>query len=612
MAGNLNTLGAIALILCAALTLALGCGAGPEDLNGPTPTPAPVSTTMAAAMTATAVPPTSSPTPEPATAETPPAQTAVPSPSPTETPAPVSTMTAATASPVPIPSAQPAPTGTPDARRRGGTLNLATPNGIAHLDVHADVSPALSTWGPGIAYSRLLRLRSGADVELPSLAVECDLCARWQMVSPTTYRFDLRPDARWQNVSPALGRQVDANDVAFSYARQSDPELPNAALLANVAEARAFDRSTLLITLDKPDADALLAFADGHSKIVAREAVELSGDLRDGPTAGSGPWTFDPESGRDVHSFERNLDYYEPGLPLVDALRIHVGADDRTQAAAFQIGLMDIVSMRPDTWREYSERSPSAPFILAPQPGAGVEVAFKTTEPPFDNVELRRAAMLAMEPLKAIEEHWGGFGYIGPSFPAASAEWLLPQGELSARFSRRADAVDTAARSGAALPMPLAITVGDFGESYVHHAHAISVELSALGFDTELEVVNRRDYGERVWLGGDYRLMVGPPAPIVAPNGYLLTALHSQGIWNTTGHEDVALDDLIERQAVEFDPAARAELIQAIQRRVLDQAYRFMPASSQTIWTWRAPVRDFYPNFAAYEYHHWARVWVDG
>ena len=321
---------------------------------------------------------------------------------------------------------------------------------------------------------------------------------------------------------------------------------------------------------------------------------------------------YDPDGGRDVHSFERNPDYYETDSPLVDKLRIHVGADDRTQAAAFEIGLMDIVSMRPETWREYAGREPSAQFIAAPQPGAGVEVAFKTTEPPFDNIELRRAAMLAMDPVKAIEEHWGGFGYIGHGFPAASAEWLLPQDELIQRFGRREDAVEVAARSGAPFPIRLAITVGDFGESYVHHAHAISVELRAIGFETELEVVNRREFGERVWLGGEYRMMVGPPAPIAAPNGYLLTTLHSLGVWNTTDHEDGVLDDLIELQSVEFDPAARAELIHDIQRRILDQAYRFMPASSETVWTWRAPVRGFHPNFGAYEYHHWARVWVEG
>ena len=601
MIGTLNMRGVVALVLCAALSLALGCGMGEEPTPTPTPAPVPSATPQ----------PTASPTATGTPTALPPTRTPVSTATATATPAPPPSPTE-TATPVPIPPTAPAPTGTPDARKRGGVLNLATPNGISHLDAQADVSPALSTWGPGIAYSRLLRIRSGADVELPSLAVECDLCAGWEMESPTTFRFDLRPDAQWQNVAPVSGRRVDANDVVFSYERQSDPELPNSPLLVNVDEARALDRSTLRITLDKPDADALLAFADGHSKIVAREAVELTGDLRDGPTAGSGPWIYDPQSGRDVHSFERNPDYYETGLPLVDKLRIHVGADDRTQAAAFQIGLMDIVSMRPETWREYSEREPSAPFIAAPQPGAGVEVAFKTTEPPFDNVELRRAAMLAMEPLKAIGEHWGGFGYIGPGFPAASAEWLLSRDELAERFGRRNDAVKVAARSGVALPLSLAITVGDFGESYVHHAHAISVELRALGFDTELEVVNRRDFGERVWLGGDYRMMVGPPAPIVAPNGYLLTTLHSRGIWNTTGHEDDVLDELIESQAVEFDPSARAELIRSIQRRVLDQAYRFMPASAETIWTWRAPIRDFHPNFGAYEYHHWARVWVDG
>ena len=579
--------------------LALACGIAAD----PAPTP----------ITTTATPPTASPTREPTPDPTPIANppTRTPAPSATTTP-PTATTTpppapSATATPVP---ASPTPAATPDTRRRGGALNLATPRGVAHLDVHADVSPALSTWGPGVAYSRLLRLKSGEDVALPSLAVECDLCASWEMESPTSYRFELRPDARWQNVAPVSGRPLDANDIVFSYERQSAPDLPNSPLLINVDEVRAIDRSTLLITLDSADADAPLAFADGHSKIVAREAVELTGDLRDGPTIGSGPWTFDPNGGRDIHTFERNPDYFEAGLPLLDRLRIHVIADDQSQAAAFEIGLMDIVSMPPDTWREYAARAPDAPFIAVPQSGAGVEVAFKTTEPPFDNVELRRAAMLAMEPLKAIQEHWGGFGYIGHGFPAASADWLLPQDELAELFGRRDDALEVAATSGARLPVPLTITVGDFGESYVHHAHAISVELSAIGFETELDVINRRDFGERVWLGGDYRLMVGPPAPIAAPNGYLLTALHSRGVWNTTGHRDAALDELIEAQAVEFDPDARAELVRAIQLRALDMAYRFMPASAETIWTWRAPIHDFHPNFGAYEYHHWSYVWL--
>ena len=586
----------ISMVVGCFLFLAIGCDRSADQPPAPPTTIAPSATP---AMSSRSGPvPSPTPSPEPTPTPIPPTKTPVPTPTPIPT-----------ATPVPV---APTPRPTPDSRNRGGTLNLSTSENIAHLDVHMDVSPALSTWGPGIAYSRLLRLRSGSDVTLPSMAVECDLCVSWTMESPTTYKFELRPDALWHDVEPVYARPVTAGDIVYSYLRQSDSELPNSPLLHNIDELREIDPSTIRVTLDAPDADALLAFADGHSKIVAREAVELGGDLRDGPTIGSGPWVLEGSKPDDRHKFSPNERYYEQGLPLVQRLNILVLTGEDTRNAAFQTGMIDVMNMQPDEWLTYTRRFPNAPFMKAPQPGVGVEVAFKTTVPPFDDIGVRRAAMLGMEPVKAIKEHWGGFGFIGQGFAVASPQWLIPQNELARRFDRRLDAENALRSSGVASPIPIVLTVGDFGPSYTSHAHAISVELQALGFEVETEIVNRREFGERVWLGGEYQLMVGPPAPITAPNGYLLPVLHSSGIWNTTGHRDNVLDELLESQAVEYDPETRADLVRSIQERVLDQGYRFMPAAREAIWTWRTSVRDFHPNFSAYEYHHWARVWLDG
>ena len=116
-----------------------------------------------------------------------------------------------------------------------------------------------------------------------------------------------------------------------------------------------------MITLDAPDADALLAFADGHSKIVAREAVELNGDLRDGPTVGSGPWVLERDGSRQQHEFGPNPYYYEQGLPLLDKLNILIMTDDGTRNAAFQTGMIDVMNMSPEEWATYTERFPLAP-----------------------------------------------------------------------------------------------------------------------------------------------------------------------------------------------------------------------------------------------------------
>ncbi len=482
---------------------------------------------------------------------------------------------------------------------------------IAHQDVHQDVSPALSTWGPGISYSRLMRLKSGPDTPIPSLGLECDICEDWVMESATSYLFSIRDDARWHNIAPVGGRSLNADDVIFSYQRQGNPDYPNSPLLRNVSSLEYLGPLKLRIRFNLPDADSLLSLADGHSKIVAPEALGVRGDLRDGPTIGTGPWELERTAPDEVHSFTRNPNYFEPGLPLADNLRILILADAATRGAAFQTGLIDIHEMDPAEWLRHIRQFPNAPMLAAPQPGSGIEVAFKTTEPPFDDARVRRAAMFSMDPLRIIEEQWGGFGFVGGGGIVASPDWLLPESEISGWFSAH-DAANSLLRdAGLTSRIPVTITVGDFGRSHLDYAHAISVGMQSVGFDSRVEIANRRQFGEKAWIEGEYQLMVGPPAPVSTPNGYLLPVFHSEGIWNTTGHRDETLDGLLEAQAVEHNMDKRAELIRRIQNRILDQAYRFMPYTQIGIWTWQPHVQDFHPNFDASEYYHWARVWLE-
>ena len=135
--------------------------------------------------------------------------------------------------------------------------------------------------------------------------------------------------------------------------------------------------------------------------------------------------------------------------------------------------------------------------------------------------------------------------------------------------------------------------------------------MQSVGFDSHVEVVNRRQFGEKTWLQGDYQLMIGPTAPVSTPNGFLLPVFHSEGVWNTTDHRDDALDAMLEAQSIEYDAEKRSELIHRIQNHILDQGYRFMPLTRMEVWTWQPRVRDFHPNFSLFEYHHWSKVWLE-
>ena len=68
-----------------------------------------------------------------------------------------------------------------------------------------------------------MRLQSGPDVTLPSLAVECELCARWEMDGDGAFVFQLRPGVKWQDAAPVNGRSLTTDDIVYSYERQSHP-----------------------------------------------------------------------------------------------------------------------------------------------------------------------------------------------------------------------------------------------------------------------------------------------------------------------------------------------------------------------------------------------------
>jgi peptide/nickel transport system substrate-binding protein len=517
---------------------------------------------------------------------------------------------AVTQIPIASPSPAPLPTQPVDEDRRGGTLNLASRQAITHYDIHSDISPALSTWGPGVAYSRLMKFQAGPEISLPSLQVQCDLCSEWSMVDDVTFEFELRQDAKWQNIDPVDGRGVTASDVVFSYLSQQQSQSPNAALLHMLESVEAVDEKTLRLNLKAPDADFMVALADGHSKIIAPEALSITGDLASGSTIGSGPWILTESRPGVRHFFQANPDYYEQGYPLLDRLNIHVLEDVGTRDAAFQVRNIDVHQMSPIQWQKHVGRVPDAPVLFSPDQGTGLEVALNAGSEPFRDARLRRAALFSMEPWAAVEEAWLGLATVGQGLPAPSADWLLPKVELRSYFGDPEQALELVSEVGNTEPIHIVIKVGDFGEAYIDHSARIADEMRAVGFDPEIVVVNRRYFGENVWLGGDYQMFVGPTAPVLAPNAYLLSVLHSEGQWNTTGVYNTGLDGLIESQAQEFDPDKRKELFLEVQRRAMADSHRFMAAGGMSVWTWWPRVQSFHPNFAGFEYDHWSRVSV--
>ena len=136
--------------------------------------------------------------------------------------------------------------------------------------------------------------------------------------------------------------------------------------------------------LRRADAETLQSLADGHSKIVAPEAVAVSGDLFRGPNIGTGPWIWhETTSARSL--FDANPDYHQPSQPQAETLEIAYLSED-TRLAALLTGIIDISQLQEPRHGDALTGDESLSSIGVMQPGAGLELALNTSRGPLARI----------------------------------------------------------------------------------------------------------------------------------------------------------------------------------------------------------------------------------
>ena len=502
----------------------------------------------------------------------------------------------------------------------GGALTVAATSEIPHKDVHQEVQETLTALGPGLAYSRLLRLRSG-EIDQPNLLLECDLCESWQLSNDLSYIFNLRPGILWQNIAPLNGRAMTANDVVFSLNRLKTPGWPNAALLSSIGEAKSLTASSLQIDLNLEDADALLTLADGHIKIVAPEAVAVTGDLKEGPVIGTGPWVW-RETADNSMEFTRNGDYFEKGLPFLDQFNVVImrpnplsETSDSNRVAALHAGLIDVLSVGPSEWNIVHNRGSEFQTAVSRRSGAGIVLALNSRKAGLKETAVRKAVFRAIDPWDYLDIVWSGEGFTSVGIPVRESNWLLDRTDMRQNFfADPRKARQLLLNSGLTLPVDLEVTVrtDQIGDRHLVLEKNLISDLTDVGFNPEIRRMNPMQFSELV-IGPikDFQLAVGAIPPTSTTNSYLFGLLHSQGQWNLSGHSDAQLDLMIEAQSAEFDEIARRDQLINIQRRILEQAYLFSPLTTISRWVFRNNVKGFKPNAALSEYNFWSRTWLD-
>jgi peptide/nickel transport system substrate-binding protein len=406
-----------------------------------------------------------------------------------------------------------------------------------------------------------------------------------------TWTFTLRPGLEWHD-----GRPVTAEDCVASLKRWGRRDGMGTRLMAATRALRVVDQRTFVLELSRPFGFVIEAIGKPAAQVPFMMPARLAATepTRAVPEiVGSGPFTFRREEWRpgDRAVFRRNRNYRpreEPANGLGGGKVVRVEQvdfvslpDHATKVSALLAGEIDFLEYAPLDFVAMLRRDRNI-VVTAPRPLAqsmgGVQI--NHTQPPFDNLLVRRALQQAVDQ----REIMAGLG-LPPDITMEFCQSIFMCGGpyesdagtaplRGASIERARELLREAGYAGqrtvllhstdSALINPMALVLIDRMRRAGFNLDVVATDFSS--------VAQRRLNHEPVERGG------WSVVPVVWTGYDLANPLAHYGTAYNCGtaypgrYCDPELTPILERFAAESDPARRRELAAEMQARVHGQA----------------------------------------
>jgi len=497
-----------------------------------------------------------------------------------------------------------------DGIETGGHLDFTTNTTPNNLDPHTGTT---GTGGRNAYYNGLIRVSPLMD------GIELDLATSWEQPDALTYVFKIHKGVKWQNLPPVNGRELTSADVKYSLRRMAGLEIPPPPKSAKEKKKRGRalgfgdfkhnyymtaldrietpDRYTIIVKTKVPFAPMLNYLGSAWAKIVPKEVVDKYGHLQTALNIGSGAFIM-KEFRRDSHWLDvRNPDYFKPGKPYVDSIRVNIVADESARLAAFIARKTDWIIIPAHQRQTLLEKVPNAHFvesntlyqaILRMPPWISTKGPLKA---PWNDVRVRRAVVHAIDKDKMIELTQQGFADKNIANIPSTPGYTLPMSEnpkydpeLSKKLLREA---------GYPNGFKTEIMCWSAADQQ-RQAEVAQSMLKEVGIDAELKVLEFGAYFRRAY-SYNYDMAIHVMTAAIDPDE-LLTPYYGK-LKTSTYYKwsDPVLWDMIDKQRLIMNPRKRAKYVQDIQRRILDQAMNVFLFS----WRWMGAGGPYY-HFKSY------------
>ncbi len=559
-----------------------------------------------------------------------PSATATPTIPPTATPRAGVTPTAAVAptpgvAPTATPVAKPTPAPTVTAGpKRGGTIRYQVREEPPSWDpASTHVDPAdLSKY---VGFARLLVNWSAPPKNCQSQVMPW-AAQSWKFIDDKTAEFTLKEGIRFQNRAPVNGREATAADFVASFEHYRKLPLTSAQS-SQVESVTAKDKYTFQMKTKTPWGGLITELMANPRDAVWLEPAEVAapGYSWTDPVkswVGSGPFMFKAWQPGVKWSFERHPNYFVPGQPLVDGIDYVIISEGSTQLAALIAGQLNMVRDLDENLVDQATRSiPGVQMVRCPGvAGSPAALWMDTSNPPFNDIRVRRAVSMAINRKGIMDTLLNGRGALAGVLPVATAYGMAIEEYPADVRSYLEFHADQSKKLLAEAGFPNGFeTVVNFTPRYEPPApmiaEAVVSMLNDVGIKAKLNMMEYTQF-QRTVLQAKYP--AGQMALSNLSNGTPEAPLALTSFWSKAGASNRSLvvdpdyDKLFEEFRAAGDEAKRTDLARRMQVLVAEKAYRVhLPLAESTMLA-RPGVHFTWVGRDSFEYNEMmGSVWIE-
>jgi len=449
-----------------------------------------------------------------------------------------------------------------------------------------------------------------------------DLAESWAWsADKKTLTFKLRQGVKWHDDKPFTSADVKCTfDMLMGKSQQKFRQNPRKSWYDQVADVTTNGDFEASFNLKRPEPALLALLASGYTPVYPCHVSP--GDMRTHPT-GTGPFKFVEFKANESIKLTRNPDYFKKGLPHLDGLEFTIIPNRSTAILAFVAGKFDMTfptEVSIPLLKDIKTQAPNAVCVVAPI-NVATNIIVNSSNPPFDNLDIRHALALALDRKAFISILFEGQADVGGSMqPAPEGLWAMPK-EMMETIpgygpdidANREEARKLMQKAGYGPDKRLQIKVSTRNIPLYRDPAVILIDqIKTIYIDAELEVVDTAQWFPKV-ARKDYALGLNLTGNAVDDPDQSFYENYSCGSErNYTNYCNKDIEKLFDEQSMETDVAKREKLVWDIDKKLQDDVARPIIFYGRSATCWQPYVKGVTVMVnSSYNGYRYEDVWLD-